>query len=203
MRPRAADMLLRGAERRATASRCPCMANETEKSTQMDLRKLLTVATIGTMALAAASPLAAAPLLPNHPAPTPATQNATELQQVQYRHCAAVTVIATAITAIALTGIATAMVRVPPPSAASRPARSSGAPSPTAAPRPPTPRPIAPSGSGPTTRAQAPISAMTACAVPARNDTKVDAPRHRPPPGPMARDKTSAATNATKFVSSG
>ncbi|MGJ4899360.1 MULTISPECIES: BA14K family protein [unclassified Bradyrhizobium] len=52
----------------------------------MDLRKLLTVATIGTMSLAAASPLAAAPLLPNHPAPAAATQNATELQQVQYRH---------------------------------------------------------------------------------------------------------------------
>ncbi|MGJ5045099.1 MULTISPECIES: BA14K family protein [unclassified Bradyrhizobium] len=52
----------------------------------MDLRKLLTVATIGTMSLAAASPLAAAPLLSNHPAPTPAAQNATELQQVQYRH---------------------------------------------------------------------------------------------------------------------
>lgn len=170
----------------------------------MDLRKLLTVATIGTMSLAAASPLAAAPLLPNHPAPAAATQNATELQQVQYRHWRGGSVIATAITAIAMAGIATATVRVPPPWAVSRPARSSVAPSPTAAPRPPTPRPIAPSASGPTTRAPAPISAMTACAIPARSDIKADAGlRHRPPPGPMARDKTSAATNATKFVSSG
>jgi hypothetical protein len=52
----------------------------------MELRGLLTVATVGAVSLAAASPLAAAPLLPNHPAPAAATQSATELQQVQYRY---------------------------------------------------------------------------------------------------------------------
>ncbi|BAM88818.1 signal peptide [Bradyrhizobium oligotrophicum S58] len=52
----------------------------------MDLRKFLTVATIGTMTLAAASPLAAAPLQTKQAAPMAATQNATELQQVQYRY---------------------------------------------------------------------------------------------------------------------
>ncbi|MGJ4949043.1 BA14K family protein [Bradyrhizobium sp. HKCCYLS20291] len=51
----------------------------------MQLRKLLTVAAIGTMTLSAATPLAAAPLLPNHPAST-STGPAAGVEQVQYRH---------------------------------------------------------------------------------------------------------------------
>ncbi|MDU2928044.1 BA14K family protein, partial [Bradyrhizobium sp.] len=50
----------------------------------MQLRKLLTIAAIGTITLSAVTPLAAAPLLPNNPAaPARAVDG---LQQVQYRH---------------------------------------------------------------------------------------------------------------------
>ncbi|CCD85273.1 conserved hypothetical protein; putative signal peptide [Bradyrhizobium sp. ORS 285] len=52
----------------------------------MQLRKLLTVAAIGTMTLSAVTPLAAAPMMPNNPAPASAVNDTAGIQQVQYRH---------------------------------------------------------------------------------------------------------------------
>jgi hypothetical protein len=52
----------------------------------MDLRKLLLTTTLGAVALSLATPVAAAPLLPTHPAPAASASHPSGLENVAYRH---------------------------------------------------------------------------------------------------------------------